>query len=71
LEPAFGALAIQPVHPKPNAGAIRILVRAVKDGRAPLRLMPGLLLNGDDGRPTAAAEAVLRGGEPLPLAPSD
>jgi tRNA1(Val) A37 N6-methylase TrmN6 len=71
LEPAFGALAIQPVHPKPDAGAIRILVRAVKDARAPLRLLPGLMLNGDDGRPTAAAEAVLRGCEPLPLASLD
>lgn len=68
LEPAFGAIAIQPVHPKPDTGAIRILVRAVKEARAPLRLLPGLMLNGDDGRPTAAAEAVLRGGEPLPLA---
>jgi tRNA1(Val) A37 N6-methylase TrmN6 len=71
LEPAFGALAIQPVHPKPDAGAIRILVRAVKDASAPLRLLPGLVLNGADGRPTAAAEAVLRGGEPLPLASLD
>jgi tRNA1(Val) A37 N6-methylase TrmN6 len=71
LEPAFRAIAIQPVHPKPDAGAIRILVRAVKGARAPLRLLPALVLNGDDGRPTAAAEAVLRGGEPLPLASLD
>ena len=71
LEPAFGAVAIQPVYPKPNASAIRILVRAVKDARAPLQLLPGLVLNGDEGRPTAAAEAVLRGGEPLPLASLD
>jgi tRNA1(Val) A37 N6-methylase TrmN6 len=71
LEPAFGAVAIQPVHPKPNAAAIRILVRAVKDASAPLRLLPGVVLNGDDGRPTAAAEAVLRGGEALPLASLD
>jgi tRNA1(Val) A37 N6-methylase TrmN6 len=68
LEPAFGGLAIQPVHPKPGAPAIRILVRAVKGGRAPLALVPGLVLNGADGRPTAEADAVLREGQTLPLA---
>ena len=50
-----------------NAPAIRVLLRAVKDSRAPLTLLPGLVLNGDDGRPTAAAEAVLREGAALPL----
>jgi tRNA1(Val) A37 N6-methylase TrmN6 len=68
LEPVFGAVAIQPVHPKPGAPAIRILVRATKGGRAPLALLPGLVLNGDDGRPTAEADAVLRDGRTLPLA---
>jgi len=67
-EPAFGALAIAPVHPKPDAPAIRILVRAAKGGRAPLALLPGLVLNGADGRPTAEADAVLREGQTLPLA---
>jgi tRNA1(Val) A37 N6-methylase TrmN6 len=68
IEPAFGAVAIQPVHPKPAAPAIRILLRATKEGRAPLALLPALVLNGDDGRPTAEAEAVLREGMILPLA---
>ena len=68
LAPAFGAVAIQPVHPKPDAAAIRILLCAVKGSAAPLRLLPGLVLNGDDGRPSAEAEAVLREGESLPLA---
>jgi tRNA1(Val) A37 N6-methylase TrmN6 len=68
IEPAFGAVAIQPVHPKPDAAAIRILLRAVKGSGAPLSLLPGLVLNGVDGRPTAEAEAVLRDGAALPLA---
>jgi len=63
----FGAIAVQPVHSKAGMPAIRILVRAVKNGRAPLALVPALILNGDDGRPTAAAEAVLRTGTTLPL----
>jgi tRNA1(Val) A37 N6-methylase TrmN6 len=71
LEPAFGALAILPVHPRPAAGAIRILVRAAKGARAPLRLLPGLVLNDDCGRPAARAEAVLRDGAALPLASED
>lgn len=64
----FGATALLPVHPRPGAPAIRVLVRAVKASRAPLRLLPGLLLAEADGKPSAAAEAVLRDGAALPLA---
>ncbi len=68
IEPTFGAVTILPVHPKPAAAAIRVLVRAHKGSRAPLALLPGLVLNDADGRPSAAAEAVLREGAALPLA---
>jgi tRNA1(Val) A37 N6-methylase TrmN6 len=68
LAPAFGTVAVLPVHPRPSAPAIRVLVRATKASGAPLTLLPGLLLNDGDGRPTAAAEAVLRDGATLPLA---
>jgi tRNA1(Val) A37 N6-methylase TrmN6 len=67
LAPAFGAIAVLPVHPKLFAPAIRILVGATKASRAPLALLPGLVLADGAGRPTAAAEAVLRDGAPLPL----
>ena len=49
LAPAFGSAAVLPVHPKPAAPAIRVLLRAIKGGRAPLVLLPALALNGDDG----------------------
>jgi len=68
LASSFGAIALLPVHPKPAAPAVRVLVRAVKASRAPLRLLPGLLLADADGKPSEAAEAVLRGGAVLPLA---
>lgn len=68
LEPAFGEVMVLPVHPKPAAPAIRILVRATKSSRAPLSLLPGLVLNDDGGRPTPEADAVLRGHAILPLA---
>lgn len=56
----FGALSILPLHPKPGAPAIRVLARAIKGSRAPVALLPGLLLADADGKPTAQAEAVLR-----------
>ena len=66
LAPAFGAVAVVPVHPAPDKPAIRILVTAVKASRAPLVLLPPLVLADASGRPTAAAEAVLRDGAALP-----
>lgn len=67
LGAGFGALALRPVHPRPGAAAIRLLVRAVKGARAPLAVLPGLVLHEDDGTPTAAAEAVLRNAAALPF----
>ena len=67
LAPAFGAVTLLPLHPKPGAPAIRILLCATKASRAPLAILPGLLLNDRAGRPTAEAEAVLRGGKALAL----
>ena len=40
-------------------------MRAVKGSRAPLALLPGLTLNDADGKPSAEAEAILRGGATL------
>jgi tRNA1(Val) A37 N6-methylase TrmN6 len=63
----FGALAILPVHSKPGEPAIRVLVNAAKESRAPLALLPGLVLNDQQQRPTPVAEAVLRHGAALML----
>lgn len=67
LTPAFGTLAVLPVLPRPDALAIRVLVRAVKGGQGAARTLPGLALNDAQNRPSAAAEAVLRAGEALRL----
>jgi tRNA1(Val) A37 N6-methylase TrmN6 len=64
----FGGVAVMPVHPKPDAPAIRILIRAAKQSRAPLTIYPGLILNDADGQPDVIADAVLRGKVVLPLA---
>ncbi|MCC6890069.1 MAG: methyltransferase [Hyphomicrobiales bacterium] len=60
LAPAFGAVVLTPVYPRPDKPAIRILVSAVKGGRAPLVLKPPLLLADAAGRATTAAHALLR-----------
>jgi tRNA1(Val) A37 N6-methylase TrmN6 len=67
LDPLFGAVSILPVHPKPDVAAIRILVRATKASRAPIALLPGLVLNDASGQPSPQAEAVLRSPASLPF----
>jgi tRNA1(Val) A37 N6-methylase TrmN6 len=66
----FGGIAVLPVHPRAEAPAVRVLVRATKGRRAPLQILPGLVLNDAQGRPSAAAESILRDAAPLPLARS-
>jgi tRNA1(Val) A37 N6-methylase TrmN6 len=68
LKPAFGATTVLPVYAKPTESAIRVLVRATKASRAPLQLLPGLVLQDQAGHATAAADAILRAGQALPLA---
>jgi tRNA1(Val) A37 N6-methylase TrmN6 len=66
----FGAVRLLPIYPKPGGPAIRVLARAAKGSRAPLALLPGLVLADAAGKPTMQAEAVLRGAGSLPLADS-
>lgn len=65
--PGFGSISVVPVLPKPQAAAIRVIVKAVKGGAAPLALYPALILNDADGKPGAAAEAILRGGATIAI----
>ena len=68
LQRGFGSLAIQPVHGEAGASAIRILVRAVKGGRAPAQILPGLMLNDESGLPNQQVREILSGNGLLPLA---
>ncbi|MBL0947269.1 MAG: methyltransferase [Brevundimonas sp.] len=68
LSPKAGSFAIRPVHPFADQPARRVLVQAVKTGKAPLRLLPPLILHDRGGAPhTAEAEAILRGEAALPF----
>ena len=68
LGTAFGDVAVLPVHGRAGQPAIRVLVRARKGSRAPLALLPALMLNDEEGQPTVQAEAVLRSAKALPMA---
>lgn len=59
----FGAVALLPVHPRPDKPAERLLIRATKGSRAAPRILPGLTLHGPSGNSyVPALEAVLRDG---------
>jgi tRNA1(Val) A37 N6-methylase TrmN6 len=62
-----GSFQLRPVHPFADAPASRVLVRAARGGRAPLRLLPGLILHlRGQSQHTHEAEAILRGEADLP-----
>jgi tRNA1(Val) A37 N6-methylase TrmN6 len=64
LEGRLGGVEIFPIRPNANANAHRVIVRAWKGSRAPLKLFAGLDLhpNGTSGdKYTPQAEAILRG----------
>jgi tRNA1(Val) A37 N6-methylase TrmN6 len=62
LAPKAGSVRIRPVQPFADQPAKRVLVRAVKTGKAPLVLLPALVLHDrTEAKHTQAAEAILRG----------
>lgn len=57
-----GSFAVRGIHPYADEPAKRVLVSAVKTGKAPLRLLPPLVLHDRSGaKHTTEAEAILRG----------
>ncbi|MFC4175347.1 tRNA1(Val) (adenine(37)-N6)-methyltransferase [Microvirga sp. GCM10011540] len=61
LGAGMGGLQLRFVHPTAGKPAIRFLLAATKGSRAPLDVLPPVVLNGPDGRFTAQAEALHRG----------
>jgi tRNA1(Val) A37 N6-methylase TrmN6 len=64
----FGSLAILPVYGDAGKPAIRVLVRAVKGGKAPSQILAGLMLNDESAVPGQRAQDILAGKGVLPLA---
>jgi len=62
LGPKAGSFHIRPIQPFTDEPAKRVLIRAIKTGKAPLVLLPALVLHDrDGGKHTVEAEAILRG----------
>jgi tRNA1(Val) A37 N6-methylase TrmN6 len=69
LDSRFGAIRVYPLFPRTGAAAIRVIVQGRRSSRAPLVLLPGLVLHAEGPGFTPAAEAILWHGAPLTLAP--
>ena len=63
----FGSLALLPIHAHAGEPAHRLILRGRPQGRAPLRILPGIVLHAPGGGFRPDVEAVLRGAG-LPVA---
>lgn len=63
-----GSHVIHPLWPRAGRPAKLVLLQAVRGGRGPTRIEPGLVLHASGSAYTRAAEDVLRAGKALPLA---
>jgi len=68
LDRGFGSLKILPVHGDAAMPANRVLVRAIKGGRAPAEIHPALMLNEESTMPNKWVQEILAGKGILPLA---
>ncbi len=66
-EAGCGSPALFPFWPKPGRPARLVLLRAIRGGRGPTRLLPGLTLHQPEGRFTPEADEILRAGAGLQL----
>ncbi len=67
FEGRLGDIRIAPLHPRHGKPASRLIVQGVKGSRAPLQLLPGMILHGEGSAFTPEAEAILRHGTAWPL----
>jgi tRNA1(Val) A37 N6-methylase TrmN6 len=68
LARGFGSLAILPVHADAGRPAIRVLIRGVKGGKSPARVLSSVVLNDESGLPNKRVAEMLSGKRVLPLA---
>jgi len=61
FEGRFGGVLIYPLFPREGVPAKRVLVQGIKGSRAPLELLPGMVLHARDGSYTEEADTILRG----------
>ncbi len=62
MEARFGDIRVAPLYAREGTAASRVIVQGVKGSKAPMQLLPGLILHEQDNGFTPDAEAVLRDG---------
>lgn len=65
LDGRFGDIRVLPILPRAETPAVRVLVQARKGSRAPLSILPPLVLHGAGNSFLPPVEAILRTGAPL------
>jgi tRNA1(Val) A37 N6-methylase TrmN6 len=61
LDRGFGSLRILPVHADSRSPAIRVLVRAIKGGKAPTQIHPAVMLKDESALPNKWLQEILAG----------
>jgi tRNA1(Val) A37 N6-methylase TrmN6 len=69
LPKRVGGVSVKPVQPQADQAATRILVQATAGSRAPLTLLPPLVLHGPDGCFTPEADATHKGRAAISMRP--
>jgi len=67
MQNRFGDIRIAPLFPRRGTPASRILVQGIKGSKAPLQILPGMVLHEDGNEFTSDADAVLRNGAAFTL----
>jgi tRNA1(Val) A37 N6-methylase TrmN6 len=62
MEEKFGDIRVAPLYAREGTAASRVIVQGVRGSKAPMQLLPGLVLHGEGNSFSPDAEAVLRDG---------
>ena len=65
MDGRFGDIGILPIYPRDDEGATRILISGKRNSRAPLRILPALMLHHRQGGFTERAAAIHSGRAPI------
>jgi tRNA1(Val) A37 N6-methylase TrmN6 len=62
MDEKFGDIRVAPLYARAGTAASRVIVQGIRGSKAPMQLLPGLVLHGEGHGFTPDAEAVLREG---------
>jgi tRNA1(Val) A37 N6-methylase TrmN6 len=62
MDEKFGDIRVAPLFAREGTAASRVIVQGIKGSKAPMQLLPGLVLHDQTSRFTPDAEAILRDG---------